>query len=92
MDQVEIISWIDLLTNTKAHEKEEAFLKVRAHFLQRITHGLWSCINPNCDQKEGTTLKKWPYGNVYATCEQKCKCESPVLELISVKNVIHHIY
>ncbi|WP_307880268.1 DEAD/DEAH box helicase [Acinetobacter seifertii] len=85
VDQVEIISWIDLLTNTKAHEKEEAFLKVRAHFLQRITHGLWSCINPNCDQKEGTTLKKWPYGNVYATCEQKCKCESPVLELTFCK-------
>ncbi|MDV7426666.1 DEAD/DEAH box helicase [Acinetobacter baumannii] len=85
VDQVEIISWIDLLTNTKAHEKEEAFLKVRAHFLQRITHGLWSCINPNCDQKEGTALKKWPYGNVYATCEQKCKCESPVLELTFCK-------
>lgn len=85
VDQVEIISWIDLLTNTTAHEKEEAFLKVRAHFLQRITHGLWSCINPNCDQKEGTALKKWPYGNVYATCEQKCKCESPVLELTFCK-------
>lgn len=85
VDQVEIIGWIDLLTNTKAQEKEEAFLKVRAHFLQRITHGLWSCINPHCDQKEGTALKKWPYGNVYATCEQKCKCESPVLELTFCK-------
>lgn len=85
VDQVEIISWIDLLTNTKAQEKEEAFLKVRAHFLQRITHGLWSCINPNCDQKVGTALKKWPYGNVYATCEQKCKCESPILELTFCK-------
>ena len=73
VDQVEIIAWIDLLTNTKSQEKEEAFLKVRAHFLQRITHGLWSCINPHCDQKEGTALKKWPYGNVYATCEQECK-------------------
>lgn len=57
VDQVEIIAWIDLLTNTKAQEKEEAFLKVRAHFLQRITHGLWSCINPHCNQKEGTSLK-----------------------------------
>ncbi|MBI0395874.1 DEAD/DEAH box helicase [Acinetobacter bereziniae] len=85
VDQVEIIAWIDLLTNTKAQEKEEAFLKVRAHFLQRITHGLWSCINPHCNQKEGTALKKWPYGNVYATCEQKCKCESPVLELTFCK-------
>ncbi|MEK5753419.1 DEAD/DEAH box helicase, partial [Acinetobacter variabilis] len=86
VDQVEIIGWIDLLTNTKAQEKDEAFLKVRAHFLQRITHGLWSCINPHCDQKEGTALKKWPYGNVYATCEQKCKCGSPVLELTFCKD------
>lgn len=85
VDQVEIISWIDLLTNTKFHKDEQAFLKVRAHFLQRITHGLWSCINPNCDQKEGTVLKKWPYGNVYATCEQKCECESPILELTFCK-------
>ena len=85
VDQVEIISWIDLLTNTKVQEKDEAFLKVRAHFLQRITHGLWSCINPNCDQKEGTALKTWPYGNVYATNEQKCKCKSPVLELTFCK-------
>lgn len=86
VDQVEIIAWIDLLTNTKAQEKEEAFLKVRAHFLQRITHGLWSCINPHCNQKEGTVLKKWSYGNVYATCEQKCKCGSPVLELTFCKD------
>lgn len=85
VDQVEIIGWIDLLTNTKSQEKEEAFLKVRAHFLQRITHGLWSCINPHCDQKEGTALKKWPYGNVYATCEQECKCKSPILELTFCK-------
>ncbi|PJG44382.1 DEAD/DEAH box helicase [Acinetobacter tandoii] len=84
--QSEVIGWIDLLTNTKCHEKEEAFLKVRAHFLQRITHGLWSCINPSCSEKQGGVLKNWPYGHVYSTCEQKCLCGSPVLELTFCKD------
>lgn len=86
IDQSEVIDWIDLLTNTKSYEENEAFLKVRAHFLQRITHGLWSCINPSCSAKQGSVLKNWSYGYVYATSEQKCQCGSPILELTFCKD------
>ena len=85
LHQLEILRWIDLLTNTKQKDRGEAFLRVRGHFLQRITHGLWCCINKDCSEKATTVLKNWPYGNVYAICEQQCACGSPILELTFCK-------
>ena len=78
----ELLRWFDLLTGTKPNKYSEAFLKVRAHFFQRMTHGLWSCIDKNCRCKKGTSLEvSWPFGNVYSVHRQHCECGAPVLEL-----------
>lgn len=37
LTQLQVLEWIDLLTHTKSNDTDEPFLKVRAHFLQRIT-------------------------------------------------------
>ena len=77
-----LLRWFDLLTGTKPNKGAEAFLKVRAHFFQRMTHGLWSCIDKNCSSKKGTPLEaNWPFGNVYSVHRQTCECGAPVLEL-----------
>ncbi len=78
----ELLRWLDLSTGTKPNKDAEAFLKVRAHFFQRMTHGLWSCIDNNCRCKKGTPLEaNWPFGNVYSVHRQTCECGAPVLEL-----------
>ncbi|WP_334552226.1 DEAD/DEAH box helicase [Vibrio scophthalmi] len=82
LSQQDLLRWLDVLTGTKPQPKAEAFLKLRAHFFQRMTNGLWSCIDARCGCKAGTPLEKgWPYGYVYAVQRQKCDCGAPVLEL-----------
>ena len=80
ISEMEVLDWIDLLTYTKCYAKEQAFLKVRINYYQRVTHGLWSCINSKCTSKSDD-LKNWGFGQVYATHQEKCDCGSPVLEL-----------
>ncbi|WP_095499177.1 DEAD/DEAH box helicase [Paraferrimonas haliotis] len=78
----QLLRWIDLLTATKPSQSSEAFLKVRAHFFQRMTNGLFACINKDCRCKIETPLEKnWPFGLVYTTNRQQCGCGAPVLEL-----------
>lgn len=78
----ELLRWLDLLTGTKPDSDSEAFLKLRAHFFQRMMQGLWSCIDKNCSCKKGTPLEtNWPFGNVYSVHRQRCECGAPVLEL-----------
>ncbi|MBW8190310.1 DEAD/DEAH box helicase [Neiella marina] len=82
LSQQQLLRWIDLLTGTKGSASSEAFLKVRAHFFQRMTNGLFACIDSNCRCKDSTPLSKgWPFGMVYATQRQTCDCGAPVLEL-----------
>lgn len=81
----EILNWLDLLTFTKPSDKEQAFLKLRVNYYQRVTHGLWSCINDECNQKS-EALKNWGFGQVYATHQEKCACGAPVLELTFCKS------
>ncbi|GAM73621.1 DEAD-box helicase-related protein [Vibrio ishigakensis] len=52
INETTLLQWIDLLTGTKPDSNSEAFLKLRAHFFQRMTYGLWSCIDK-------TVLIKW---------------------------------
>jgi superfamily II DNA/RNA helicase len=81
-DQALALKWVDLLTGTKPDKSSQAFLKVRAHFFQRMLNGLWSCIDPNCPTKESTVLKdNWPFGNVYIAQRSRCDCEAPVCEV-----------
>lgn len=76
------LSWLDLLTGTKENTASEAFLKVRAHFFQRMMNGIWSCINPGCSRVKSSILKgNWPFGMVYSKQIVKCECGSPVLEV-----------
>ncbi|MGF1692376.1 DEAD/DEAH box helicase [Photobacterium kagoshimensis] len=82
LPQSEMLRWLDLLTGTKPNVSKEAFLKVRAHFFQRMTNGLWSCIDKNCACKKNTILEGgWPFGYVYTVQRQKCDCGAPILEL-----------
>lgn len=81
-DQALALKWVDLLTGTKPNKSSQAFLKVRAHFFQRMLNGLWSCIDPNCPTKESTVLKdQWPFGNVYVAQRSRCDCTAPVCEV-----------
>jgi DEAD/DEAH box helicase domain-containing protein len=80
--QDELLRWLDVCTATKPHKGAESFLKVRAHFFQRTTQGVWACFDPNCSCKESTPLEKnWPYGMVYTNQRQNCDCGALVFEL-----------
>lgn len=78
--QQELLQWIDLMSDTQPSEDEPPFLKLRGHLHQRMLHGLWSCIDPNCSAKS-SHLKKWPFGKVYVTQRARCECSAPVYEL-----------
>ncbi|MGL0929734.1 DEAD/DEAH box helicase [Vibrio vulnificus] len=80
--QQQLLEWLDIASGTKATGSGEAFLKLRAHFFQRMTQGLWACIDASCGCKKNTPLEdNWPFGFVYATQRQQCDCGAPVLEL-----------
>lgn len=84
-DEQTLLLWIDLLTATKPAPNKEAFLKVRAHYFQRMFSGLFTCIDPNCSKKADTELKtNWPYGYVYSKSRTHCDCDTkaPVLEIV----------
>lgn len=82
LSQGEILRWLDVCSGTRPSASEPAFLKLRAHFFQRTTHGLWACFDKNCSAKSGTALQQsWPFGYVYANQRQTCSCGSPIFEL-----------
>lgn len=78
--QREVLGWLDVSTGTRRHKDEPPFLKLRTHLFQRMLHGLWSCIDPNCTAKS-TSLIEWPFGNVYVHQRARCECNAPVYEL-----------
>lgn len=78
--QQDLLSWIDLLTDTKKDEGSEPFLKLRMHLFQRMLHGLWSCINSECAEKS-PDLSQWPFGNVHLHQRSRCGCGAPVYEV-----------
>lgn len=82
LSQNEILRWLDLCSGTRPSASEPAFLKLRAHFFQRTTHGLWACFDKHCSTKQGSKLNEsWPFGYVYVNQRQTCSCGSPVFEL-----------
>ncbi len=82
LTQNEMLRWLDLCSGTRPTPNEPAFLKLRAHLFQRTTHGLWACFDKNCSAKKETALQEnWPFGYVYVSQRQTCKCGSPVFEL-----------
>lgn len=82
LSQEEILRWLDLCSGSRPSAGSPAFLKLRAHFFQRTTHGLWACFDKHCSAKQGTSLRdNWSFGYVYANHQQTCSCGSPVYEL-----------
>lgn len=78
--QQNLLAWLDVMTGTFAHKDGHPFLKLRAHLFQRMLHGLWACVDPNCSAK-GESLKSFPFGKVYVSQRSTCECCAPVYEL-----------
>ena len=78
--QRETLQWLDVLTGTRPAADQPPFLKLRIHMFQRMLHGLWSCIDPQCAIKS-ENLQDWPFGNVYVSQKARCGCEAPVYEI-----------
>ncbi|EAQ32828.1 DEAD/DEAH box helicase [Idiomarina baltica] len=79
--QVEVLSWLDVMTGTKGDKQGDPFLKVRAHFFQRMLHGLWACVDHSCNVKPAE-LNSFPFGTVYVTERSHCDCGAPVFEVV----------
>lgn len=79
--QREVLSWLDLMTGTRASASTEPLLKLRCHLFQRMLHGLWACVNSDCHVKPAS-MQFWPFGSVYLSQRQRCSCGSPVYELV----------
>ncbi|WP_404345205.1 DEAD/DEAH box helicase [Vreelandella venusta] len=78
--QQEVLDWLDTMTGTRPAENQPPFLKLRVHLFQRMLHGLWACVDPNCSAKSNH-LQGWPFGNVYVNQRTHCVCHAPVYEL-----------
>lgn len=78
--QQEVLDWLDTMTGTHPDEGQPPFLKLRIHLFQRMLHGLWACVDPQCSAKS-SHLQDWPFGNVYVTQRARCECYAPVYEL-----------
>lgn len=79
--QKEVLRWLDVMTGTKANKQDDPFLKVRAHFFQRMLHGLWACVDHNCSSKS-IELASFPFGSVYVSERSHCDCGAPVFEVV----------
>lgn len=78
--QQEVLDWLDTMTGTHPAEQQLPFLKLRVHLFQRMLHGLWACVDPQCSAKSAH-LQDWHFGNVYVTQRARCECNAPVYEL-----------
>lgn len=82
-EQQVVLLWLDLMTATFRKKDGEPFLKVRAHFFQRLLYGLWACLDPKCSVKPAIlTEGGWGFGNVYTMQKEQCTCGAPVYELV----------
>lgn len=84
--QQEVLSWLDVMSQTKQPETQIPFLKLRMHLFQNMLHGLWSCVNRECSHKSDE-LKQgdWAFGQVHLNHRQQCDCGAPVYELALCK-------
>lgn len=78
--QQNLLLWLDIMTGTAKSVHTPPFLKLRTHLFQRMLHGLWACVDPNCSKK-GPSLANFSFGRVYVTQRAKCECHAPIFEL-----------
>ncbi|WP_349606897.1 DEAD/DEAH box helicase [Cupriavidus sp. DF5525] len=78
--QRDVLGWLDVMTGTRPAPGVQPFAKLRIHMFQRMMHGLWACVDPECSAKPAG-MKEWPFGNVYVTQRPRCDCGKQVFEL-----------
>src|SRR5690606_229779 len=49
--QQEVLDWLDTMTGTHPAKQQPPFLKLRVHLFQRMLHGFWACVDPQCSAK-----------------------------------------
>jgi DEAD/DEAH box helicase domain-containing protein len=76
----EVLQWLDLVCGTRKEECSQSFLPLRLHMFQRMIHGFWGCVDPNCSHKSAH-LESWPFGTIYTKQRNRCECGAPVFEL-----------
>lgn len=85
------LRWLDLLSGTRNKTIKgdggdgESFLPLRAHLFHQTFTGLWACSDQQCREKAGSPLadQDWPYGKVYFSARNHCRCGSPAYDLVS---------
>jgi len=84
------LRWLDLLSGTrkktaKGDEGDESYLPLRAHLFHQTFTGLWACADQQCLEKADSPLhdRDWPFGMVYLSARDHCRCGSPVYDLVS---------
>jgi DEAD/DEAH box helicase domain-containing protein len=76
---------IELCSEAKLSDGEEALLPTRAHLFLRTQGGLWACCNPSCSGKagDGPQHRDWAFGKVFLSPVEACDaCKSLVFELV----------
>ena len=88
--QIEVLSWLDLLSGTASNKQNptkdsQCFLPLRAHLFHQTLSGLRACADKNCELRHGTALAapEWNFGTIYMEPRKHCDCGSPVYEIVS---------
>ena len=77
----EVVSLLEL--SSAARWNGETFLPLRSHLFHRGQRGLWACVNRDCKGVDGTDLRGWGHGAVYADRRTACQhCDHAVFELV----------
>lgn len=82
-DKYEQLEAIDTISE-KVIGKEN-LLPVRGHFFTRGIGGVYTCTNQNCTEHKGAIPTK-SLGTMTTVAASKCKCGSPMLELIACRS------
>lgn len=82
--QDEALAWLDCLSGA-TDQNGTPFLPLRGHFFHQTLSGIWACSDSRCPERGGTELESaaWPFGQLYLSPRQHCRCGAPVYELIS---------
>lgn len=79
----ESLALLDLATT--AMSGSEPLLRLRAHLFHRTQSGLWACINPSCQGRDGTPLSaaSWNFGAIFIERREQCPhCRSAVFDIV----------
>jgi DEAD/DEAH box helicase domain-containing protein len=80
VDAVELISAMSRAAWKTSDIAEERLAPIRLHAFERAVPGVWSCINPGCQNKP----TDWPFGCILPERADQCpSCGAPVLEVVS---------